>query len=955
MLFFDSVVKRVVNFPIQSYDRNKGDMLGFFNNNEMFKLAILISSRSLYEDIKKNKTEKVLLSLERYFLRSHFNPTPFGAFSSVGSLIWSDITLIEKGLSTELEIDYDNSFISGIVKELSLNQQNEFSYFSNPSIHFLNENRISFYRSKILNSGKIEINYVEIDYDENLEWLINKFTSGAKISSLLEELINEGFEKYEIETYLDDIVEAGLLIHEFLYYPLKGKLCTLLGVNDSILVEKKKFNLGNISEITKFSELLKREQDNYVTYNVDNVKSFHAINSFEFGSGSIDVEIRKKIEKFIDFSISYNSSGTPCNDRLNKFGRQLSSRFNDGFIPLSEVFNPYSGIKYSDMRSESQMKLHKDIIAKILRSNEKELFLDLDSKDRVNLNTNLPASFSVVLEVLVSKTTGEEVVYFKKAGGTSALNLISRFGNVTDSLCEEIVSFEKEINADKIIAEVNCMGDLRTINISPTRHYYDYTIPINTSVLKNTIPIFFSDIYIHLQNGKISLVSKEFKKQILPKFISAVNFRLSDSDINWFLREVEFQNQEFYFINFNFNSYENMLREYVPRIYLEKGMLLSAAQLLLVNNEMSFNEFLDYLKALIEKHSFAKKIVFKDVKGDLIVDTENGGHVLAFFNKIQDKKYFYVSECLYDSFYPKIANKSGNFAHEIVVAVKNTEYIPNKINYRDLDVVSNRYSRETLINDWLYIELYCNSYADSDILKYVHQNIILKDICDQFFFIHYGSPERHLRLRFKTSSLENRQYITSVINYLKIKGYASKYHISPYVPENHRYGGGKLMKLAEVIFDLDSKDFLNNVIAKDLEEEAIQIVAILKIKYYLDFMGLSLEEMISYCENCINKFSKEFELNRELRKDFNKKYAKIKLKITDFNYQSLFTDEKFISNIFNGLEKSSLSKRTYFSLLIHMSMNRHFIEDSRFYEFKSYYLAKCYLNQIKYTEVMVSI
>lgn len=950
MLFFDSVVKRVVNFSVQSYDQNKEDMLSFFKNNEMFQLAILISSRSLYEDIKKNKTDKVLNSLGRYFMRAHFNPTPFGVFSNVGTLGWDNITSIEKQSSSLLDVEYDNVFKSGIIKEAVQNDYSRFVYFSNPSIHFLNVNRISFYRSKILANGKFEISYVEIDYDETLEWMISKFSTGAKIDSSIEELINEGFEKLEIEAYLLQIIEVGLLINEFLYYPLQAKMANLKDFDSSDLVRKKWHSLMDVTEVIKFSESFKIEQDKYIRSST--IKSVHAINSFESKSGSIDVRIQKKIEKFIDFSISYNNSGKPCNDRLNKFAKQLSSRFNDGFIPLNEVFNPYSGFKYSEIRSESVMKLHKDIIGKILTCKEKELFLDLDSENRIVSKTNLPASFSVVIEILVSKFTGEEIVYLKKAGGTSALNLISRFGHVTDSLCEEIVNFEKQINTDKVIAEVNCVGDLRGINISPTRHYYDYTIPINTSNLKNTIPISLSDLYIHLQSGKISLVSKKYKKQILPKFVSAVNFRLSDSDINWFLRELEFQNQEFYFINFNFNSYENSLKEYVPRIYLEKGILLSPAQMLLVDYDTSFHEFVNYLNALIEKYGFSKKIIFKDVKGDLILDTENNDHILLIFSKLKVKKWFYVSECLYEFFDPKITNKLGNFAHELVVGIKNENYVSSAINYRDLDIISDKYSRETLINDWLYIELYCNSYADSGILKYVYNNIILKEKCDQFFFIHYTNPDRHLRLRFKTSSLENREYITNIINELKILGYSSKYHISPYIPEVYRYGGVELMKLAEVVFDLDSKNLLSDVINHDLEDDVIQIIAILKIKYYLDFIGLSLEEMISYCENCVTKFSKEFEFNRDVRKEFNKKYGEIKFKITDFNYQNYLNNGYFRDNVHSELKKTSLSKRAYTSLLIHMSMNRHFSENQRFNEFRTYYLTKSFLNQLKYTEIV---
>lgn len=952
MLFFNTIVKRVVNFPVQSYENNKNDLLNFFNNNELFQLSILISSRSLYEDVKKNKTEKVILSLEKYFARAHFNPTPFGAFSNVGILNWGNMTSIEKSSSLKLNVQYDNSFLFKTVNQLTIEDYAEFVYFLNPTIHFLSENRISFYKSKILNNNKIDISYVEVDYDENLKWFIDTFSNGVKISALFEELISQGFDKQEIEMYLIEIIDSGFLINEILYYPLHGKSIDISSLSPSFLVEKGNYELKNSTETIKFSELIKKEQDEYFEYN-KNVKSFHAINSFEYSSGSVDASIQKKIEKFVDFSILYNAGSKPCNDRLNKFTKELSGRFNDGFIPLNEVFNPYSGLKYSEVKVESEMKLHKDVIAKILTSKENELFLNLDTKNKITSRANLPATFSIVFEVLTCKATGEEIVYFKKAGGSSALSLISRFGEVTSPLCEEIVKFEKEINADKIIAEINCIGDLRTKNISPTRHYYDYTIPLNTSSGVNSIPVFISDLYLHLHAGKISLFSKKHKKQVLPKLVTAINFKLSDSDINWFLRELEYQDQEFYFVSFNFNSYGNSFRSYVPRIYLEKGILLNPAQILLINYDMPLDGFIIYLNDLLEKYRFTKKIIFKDSKGDLLVDTENKQHVALIYNKLKKEKYFYVSECLHELFIPKISNDLGNYAHEFVASIKNTDYSRPVINYRDLDVIPDRYRSETLIEDWLYFELFCNSYADLEVLKYINDNIILKEKCDQFFFIHYANPDRHLRLRFKVNSLENKQYITNVVNELKLISYISKYQILPYIPETHRYGGAKLMRLAEVIFDLDSQDFLTNIINDNLDDDEMQIIAILKIKNYLEFFGFSPEEMIVHCENCIKMFSQEFELKTDVRKSFNKEFSEIRSSINSYKYKNYLSDKQsFRQNIDDELGKASLNKKTYVLTLLHMSMNRHFVENQRFNEFKTYYLTKSYLNQLKYTEVV---
>lgn len=110
-----------------------------------------------------------------------------------------------------------------------------------------------------------------------------------------------------------------------------------------------------------------------------------------------------------------------------------------------------------------------------------------------------------------------------------------------------------------------------SLNILPVKQFYDYCIPINTTFTNNSNPILLSDIYVHLEDGRIALVSKKYKKEVIPKLTSAINPNLSDSEFYSFLCDYEFYNQEIYGVNFDFNSY-NYAMPYVPRIYLEKGV-----------------------------------------------------------------------------------------------------------------------------------------------------------------------------------------------------------------------------------------------------------------------------------------------------------------------------------------------------------------------------------------------
>lgn len=945
MIFFDTIVKRVTNFSIQSFEKNKKDIATFFSNNELFQLSILTSSTVLYEDIKKNKSDKIKASLSKYFIRAHFNPTPFGVFSSVGTLKWGEFTAINKDKTVKLNVKYDNLFLTNEINNTITSKWHTLSYCINPTIHFLNDYKIGFYKSKNLLNDKIELSYGEIDYDDDLQWIIDRFKNCIKVNIVLEELILSGFERVEVESYLFEIIEAGLIIEEFLYFPFAEKLANQNSQFPSNLVQRKNFELKNENDFKLFKKNYIEEQKNFFQ-NSSFHKYSHSINSFDLKTGSLDLNIQDKISRYIDFTIQYNSETQAVNDTLNKFISKLSDRFVDGFIPINTVFNPYSGVNYTSLKVNYKNKLHKDIVLKIFASTKKNIILNMPIINDIKIKQRkMPATFNVILEILYCKITGKKVIYMQKLAGVSALNVLSRFTEATNDLCKEIVNYEKEVHFGKIIADISCIGNNRSINIAPEKQMYDYCIPINTSFKENSNPIFLNDIYVHLRDGVIALVSKKNRQQILPRKTSFINPNLSDSELYKFLCDLEIYNEEIYGVNFDFNGYE-YFNAYIPRIYLEEDVLLYPAQLLLIYNDFSICEFTNYLKSKIEEHSFSRMINFLDIKGNLILNTESEIDIIELYEKLKKRKYFYVSESLYESFNPEIVRESENFPHELIVSVKNTDYINHNASYNFSDLIKN--NNIPIFSDWLYIELYCNSYADIEVLKSIYTNTILEKKCTKFFFIHYSNPDRHLRLRFKTSSLENKELIIKTVHELKIKEIIGTYVILPYEQETHRYGGLELMEFAETIFDLDTQDLLSTVIEKELSKDSNRIISILKIKNYLEFFGYSIDEMIEYCENCIVNFSAEFELNSQLRKDFNKEFSEIKMKIGTYEYESFLHDNSLKNNLLLQLEKSNYHLKSYSWLLIHMSMNRHFNEKQRYNEFKSYYLTKCYLNQIKF-------
>lgn len=955
MKFFDTLIKRVVSFPIESYTANAGDIHAFFIKNKLFQLAVLTASRSLYDDAQKNKTEKIRQSLDKYFTRAHFNPIPFGAFSSIGCIAWNDKTKLTKSETTSLKVDFDNLFIS---KKNDTDMHSDWKkplYYTNPSVHFLSDEKISFYKSEKKTSGDLETKYVETDYDENIQWLIERFKDGVFIADVVEDLTENGFEVAEINAFLLGIIDVGIILSDTDFHPYSKPL-QLREIN-SKLVNENLHQLDTTANFNNFIENYIDEQDDLLSQDKSHGASYsHSITSYEENADQIAETVQEKIVRYIKFTETYNGDHNPINKTLLEFGNKFYHSFKDGYVSLGTVFNPYSGLKYSDIHAKTESKLHADILLKLVSASANEVHLSTPIAEKKQSDySKLPATFSVIFELLVCKNTAKEIIYFKYMGGTSAINFISRFDEATRKTCQDIADFEKEIYADKIIAELNLVAKPRATNIAASRQYYDYNIPLNTVYPKGSNPLFLSDLYLNFNGYRFSLVSEKHQEEIIPRVTSAVNNALSDSEIYKFLADLQSQNTEIHHVNFNLNYYKNMFLEYAPRIYLEDDILLYPAQLIILNRHADFDTFKKDLLERIVTHSFSKKVSFTDDKGEMIINVENDEHLAILYAKLKKNTKVYVAECLYESFVPKMQQASNHYAHEIIASIKNTAFKSGKVDFKILKSQKNTRTNAPILSDWLYFDLFCNTYAENDVLHSIHQNIISKYEITDFFFVRYDYPENHLRVRFKVASKSVNESIIYEIDGLKTKHIILKYHLLPYEQEVYRYGGDSLMALTEQLFSIDSSDTLTQIISEGVKDNQIYLYAIKKIISFLSFFDFQMDDMIVFCEKNIGSFSNEFTLDSDLRKSFNKTFSEIR------NNAEVMKSEDFLKNtdlqkaIKNELKNSDLVKENYIVDLIHMSLNRVFNEKQRFNEFKSYYLAKCYLNQIKFTHVKKSI
>ncbi|GAE66019.1 lantibiotic dehydratase [Chryseobacterium indologenes] len=269
-------------------------------------------------------------------------------------------------------------------------------------------------------------------------------------------------------------------------------------------------------------------------------------------------------------------------------------------------------------------------------------------------------------------------------------------------------------------------------------------------------------------------------------------------------------------------------------------------------------------------------------------------------------------------------------------------------------------------SEWLYIKIYTGVKTADIILEeaiaFFIEDLQKNNHISKWFFIRYTDPEPHLRIRLKVSNINNYNTIFEKINDA-LKEYTESGEISniivdTYNREIERYGENT-MDDAETLFQNNS-EFTLQCLHYDDEEKII--VSMYYIDQTLDEINLTIPEKLGWIRNFNNVFKQEFNADKKLNSQLDKKYREFKLKFVDFLTSEEFSKEReyiinilagnlAFQNIINHNENQSLgmSLQVFFQSIFHMNINRLFISDQRLFEMVIYdYLLRHYKTTINY-------
>ncbi|EZH74890.1 hypothetical protein ATO12_09120 [Aquimarina atlantica] len=277
-------------------------------------------------------------------------------------------------------------------------------------------------------------------------------------------------------------------------------------------------------------------------------------------------------------------------------------------------------------------------------------------------------------------------------------------------------------------------------------------------------------------------------------------------------------------------------------------------------------------------------------------------------------------------------------------------------------------------DEWLYYKIYCGARTSDVILtetiKPLTAQLLEQGLIDSWFFIRYGDPDFHIRIRFRLPDVQAIGTVILQINaamqhYIEQR-VVYKLQTDTYIRELERYGTNTI-DASETLFFYDSAMLLDAIAL--IEDEELYFLFVVKaIDRLLNSFGYEQQQKLELVTRNSLAFKREFHADKGLNKQLDKKYRGLKSKLSSFlETTSMQEDYNILDDLLDHKAKQSLAVvqkimkaqqdkqlemplDDLLSSYIHMLVNRAFRSKQRFYELVCYdFLVRYQKTKVSYT------
>lgn len=970
--------------PVYSYSSYSEKTLSEILRQPFFQKAIFFSSEVFYNELKKadfdiDKLEKKAKdTLKKYFNRMCFRPVPFGLCAAFGATKWGDkgsaIQFGSSGMHPDIQFSYAKSI--GYANALLDTYHAELSYTLNSSIYktgneyrFLKQNRDNQQIEFVIDSVKTDLLFKKL-----LKYLQNSARTLEEISAFICDQANCTIE--QAAPYVQWLIDGQIIGHPF-EANITGEdhLKRVLSVaqnsghDHTHPIFDRISSIHDLADLDHFADDDLKSNDLYVNLNI------------KLPNGLLDARYQRDIIDGIKCLDHFNTAQQPAG--LADFVKRYTQKFEGRTVPLLTAIDPEIGVGYSDLAVEEDdiniaknianlqvpntkpfiwTNAHTMLLNKWNASGSANAVITLTDDDLQSVkkdNESVAPTTSVIFRILGDK------VLIESAGGACSSALIGRFTPFDTEIERSAIEMAKKeslYNPDIIFAEIAHICHDHTANIDRRKHIYPYEIPVLvTSTLPPRQQILLNDLWLSVINGQVILTSKKHGKRVIPRLSSAFNYTRNDLAVFRFLCDLQKAYVKTTF-SLNLDQLFPGLDHY-PRVEYKNTILHLACWNLKKETfahalNADINNRYHLFKIAAHKLALPRYIALTEHDHQLVFDLNKADDAHFFLDTVNtQKKTFMVKEYLLPPDEAKVVvNEKGEpHVNQFIAALYHDRPV-----YKPFtpSIPNNKTQRKFIPgSEWLYVKLYCHPIRSNELITGPVRNALKKlsksKLTDNWFFIRYNQPSYHIRLRLHIDP-KNYQEVSDIL-YQTIMphtdtGTISNYTVTTYERELERYSAVFINDFEYTFYtssDLVSA-FLKQV-GSNVSAAHILGFAMVSATDMMVALGLEDTDAISFTQQIFNSFASEFSRINNLRYQLDVEYRKQQSLIDEVmrNTERYYSDLKlngqraiFINSLSRLRQITTYKgewKNKWISDLVHMHLNRLFVDDPRKQEMMVYY------------------
>lgn len=508
----------------------------------------------------------------------------------------------------------------------------------------------------------------------------------------------------------------------------------------------------------------------------------------------------------------------------------------------------------------------------------------------------LPDAFGVVGTVVADSpeavNRGDFRFILENVHGPSGGMYMGRFCHGDAALEERVrehLRAEESLRPEAIFAEIVHLPQGRTGNVicRPALRRHDIVF-LGQSGVPEENRIDVADLWLSVEGNRLVLRSRRLGREVIPRLTNAHNYVTYGLSLYRFLCMLQSEAR-----GLRFSWGPLSAAAFLPRVRSGKLVLSPACwnvapQVLQGWGKGQRAEQFDAVQRFRHEAKLPRWVCLSDGDNQLPVDLDNVLSVETLVQTVKGRSRAVLEELYAGEGGLCVESAEGRYVHEVVVPFVRTPAEEPAREVRAARGVAPAAAPARLVrrfppgSEWLYLKLYTGTATVDRLLRSglgdTVRQVAKSGAVDRWFFLRYGDPDFHLRLRFhgEPSRLESQVWpaLRSTCAALLDEGSGWRLQLDTYEREVERYGGPAGIELAEELFAADSEAVLEllHLCGGDAGADLRWRLAFKGMDLLLGDLGLSLAERARVAEQARDAFSAEFNVGKSFEASLSARF-----------------------------------------------------------------------------------